>query len=566
MMRFPDVSAESIVFVYGDDLWLAPRTGGVASPLASPKGEESLPRFSPDGKTIAFVGNYDGNEDIYTISVTGGPAKRITYHPAGEALCDWTPDGKLIYASNAFTGLSRQTQLFVQALDAPLPQTLPVPYGSNGAINDDGTWLAYTPHSRDYRTWKRYRGGMASDVWLFNLKTNESRQITDFEGTDSFPMWHGSVVYYLSDGGDEHRLNIWSFDTNSGERKQITSFAEYDCKWPAIGPGPGGQGEIVLQNGNHLYLVDLPSGAAKPVLITVPGDRPKLREQRVDASKFIESADISPSAKRVVVEARGDIWTLPAKNGSPRNLTRTSGVAERDPAWSPDGQWIVYLSDASGEYELYLTQSDGRGETKQLTKNGSCYRYGPNWSPNSKYLTFSDKTGAVWLYSIDSSEMKQVDIEPSAGRVRVNWSPDSRWITYARSKNEPAGFSAVWVYNIENGTKRKLTEGYFNDSNPVFDRKGDFVFLASSRAFESPDYEDLGNSFIYSGTQVLMAIPLRADVRNPQLPESDEETWKGQEGEKKDTEKPDEANKESEPTDDKEPAGTELAQRREGRR
>ncbi|MEZ6095944.1 MAG: hypothetical protein R3C03_17220 [Pirellulaceae bacterium] len=302
MMRYADVSADSIVFVYGEDLWVVSREGGMARPLAAPKGEEAEPRFSPDGKTVAFVANYDGDYDIYTISVDGGAAQRVTYHPASEELCTWTADGKLIFSSNAYAGLGRQPQLFVQSPGEPLETQLPVPYGTNGAISDDGVWLAYTPHSRDHRTWKRYRGGMASDIWLFNLQTKESKQITDFEGTDSFPMWNGKTVYYLSDAGDEHRLNIWAYNTETEERKQVTDFQDFDCKFPAIGPGPDGKGEIVLQNGKSLYLVDLESGKPNEVSITVPGDRPKLRDQVVDAAEFVQSAEISPSAKRVVVE------------------------------------------------------------------------------------------------------------------------------------------------------------------------------------------------------------------------------------------------------------------------
>ncbi len=526
MMRFPDVSADKIVFVYGEDLWIAPRTGGVATPLASPNGEEALPRFSPDGKSIAFVGNYEGNEDIYVIPTDGGPAKRITYHPSAELLCDWTADGKLLYSSDAYAGLGRQAQLFVRGLDDPLPSRLPIPYGTNGAINGDGSWLAYTPHSHDYRTWKRYRGGMASDVWLYNLKTNESKQITDFEGSDSLPMWHGDVVYYVTDAGPEHRLNIWMYDTKSGERDQVTHFADDDCKFPSIGPGPDGKGEIVVQNGASLSLINLADGKVTPVQIVVPGDRPKLRPRNVDAADFIAARDLSPNAKRLAVEARGDIWTVPAKNGSPRNLTRSSGVAERDPSWSPDGKWIAYFSDVTGEYELYITQSDGNGETKRLTTDGKCYRYRPTWSPNSKWIYFCDKTGAMFLYSLETNDIKSIDRDPTAGPVSIDWSHNSEWIAYARGEDQRISFSVVWVYNVLNGTKRRLTSGFFNDNSPVFDRKGDYLYFASSRAFNAPKYEDIGTSFIYAGTQVLMAMPLRPDVKHPFLAESDEESWK----------------------------------------
>jgi tricorn protease len=546
MMRFPDVSADKIVFVYGEDLWTAPREGGVASPLASPTGEEALPRFSPDGKTIAFVGNYEGNEDIYTIPTEGGPAKRMTYHPSAELLCDWTFDGKLLYSSDAYAGLGRQAQLFVRGLNDPLPQKLAVPYGTNGAINGDGTFLAYTPHSHDYRTWKRYRGGMASDIWLMNLKSNESKQITDFEGTDSLPMWNGSTVYYITDAGPEHRLNIWAYDTKTTERRQLTTFKDDDCKFPSMGPGVDGKGEIIVQNGAGLHLVNIENGATTPVQIVVPGDRPKLRPRNIDAADFMTSYAVSPNAKRVAVEARGDIWTLPAKNGSPRNLTRSNGAAERSPSWSPDGKWVAYFSDTTGEYELFVTQSDGAGETKQLTKDGKCFRFDPIWSPDGKWLYFCDKTGAMFLHSLESNETKSFDRDPTAGRTTVNWSHNSEWIAYARNEDERVAKSVIWVYNVLNGTKRKLTSGFFNDDSPVFDRKGDFLYFASSRAFNAPKYEDIGTTFIYAGTQVLMAMPLRTDVKRPLLVESDEEAaWKKDNTEKKsDIDKPKE--KESE--------------------
>ncbi len=540
MMRFPDVSDDKIVFVYGEDLWLAPRAGGMATPLAAPLGEEALPRFSPDGKTIAFVGNYEGNEDIYTIAIAGGPAKRITYHPSAELLCDWTADGKLLYSSDAYAGLGRQSQLFVRGVDDPLPQRLAVPYGTNGSLNGDGSILAYTPHSHDYRTWKRYRGGMASDIWLLNLKSNESKQITDFEGTDSLPMWHGTTVYYVTDAGPEHRLNIWAYDSKTTERRQVTKFKDDDCKFPSMGPGVDGKGEIVVQNGTGLHLVNLQNGSTTPVQIIVPGDRPKLRPRNVDASEFIVSVDPSPNAKRIAVEARGDIWTVPAKNGSPRNLTRTNGAAERGPNWSPDGKWIAYFSDATGEYELFLTQSDGAGETKQLTKDGKCFRFNLIWSPDSKWLYSCDKTGAMFLHSIESNETKSFHRDPTAGQTTVAWSHNSEWIVYALNENERSPKSVIWVYNIKDGTKRKLTSGFFNDDSPVFDRKGDFIYFSSSRAYNAPKYEDTGTTFIYSGTEVLMAMPLRADVKIPILAESDEEsTWRKDDSKKEsDPDKP----------------------------
>jgi tricorn protease len=523
MLRYPDVSATHIVFSYANDLWIVPRAGGVAQPLASPPGQETFPRFSPDGKTIAFVGNYDGNRDLYTIPIDGGAAVRVTHHPAAETLCDFLPDGKLLFYSNALAGLPRQTQLFTVPATGGLPQMLPVPYGANGAINRDGNWLAYTPHTADARTWKRYRGGMATDVWLFNLRDLSAQRITDWEGTDSLPMWNGDVVYYLSDGGPEHRLNIWSYDTKSKQRKQVTTFHDDDVKWPSIGPGDHGQGEIVLQNGASLYLVDLGTGAAKPVEVFIPGDRPQIRPHSVDASRFISGWSLSPSAKRVAVEARGDVWTLPAEKGTPRNLTRTSGAAERDPSWSPDGRWIAYFSDETGEYELYLRQSDGKGEKRQLTSGSKTFRYNPVWSPDSKSIAFTDKAGNITLVSVDSGELHVIDTDPWAGSPGLHWSHDSRWLAWARGTDTNQN-NAIFVYDTTARTKQQVTTGMFSDHSPVFDRKGDYLFFASSRNF-SPLYGELDESFVYAGTEQLFVVPLRADQKSPWAVKSDEETW-----------------------------------------
>ncbi|TWT40342.1 hypothetical protein RAS1_40500 [Phycisphaerae bacterium RAS1] len=552
MLRFPDISATHVVFCYANDLWLAPRDGGTAVLLASPPGPEAFPRFSPDGKSVAFIGNYEGNRDLYVVSLDGGPATRVTYHPGFETLCGWTPDGKLLFSADYQAPFSRRDELFVIPATGGAPEKLPIPYGTLASIKSDGVWLAYTPHSIDSRTWKRYRGGMATDIWLFNLKDKTSKRMTDWEGLDSQPMWQGDAVYYLSDNGPEHRLNIWMFDSNSGQRKQVTTHKDYDVKWPANGPGKDGKGEIVYQCGADLCLLDLATGQARTLTITIPGDRPKIRPQRVDAAKFIAGGDISSTGKRLVVEARGDIWTVPAKNGAPRNLTQTSGVAERDPSWSPDAQWIAYFSDATGEYELYVRQSDGKGEPRQLTKDGNCYRYRITWSPDSKHVVFNDKTGAIFVHTIDGGATKLIDKDPTAnaGGIPVNWAPDSRWITYTREVENTQ--NAIFIYNVPTGELKQVTSGVFNDSWPTFDRKGDYLYFSSNRNWTSPLYEDMGTTFAYANTDVLHVVPLRAKVGVPNPPKSDEELWgekkkqeeekdKKKDGDKKDEEKKDAA-------------------------
>jgi tricorn protease len=556
MLRYPDVSKTHIAFLYANDLWLVPKGGGTAVPLASPPGEESFPRFSPDGNTIAFIGNYDGDVDIYTIPVTGGAPTRVTHHPANEWLTDWTNDGRLIFFAYGMYEYPRAQELFAVSATGGLPEKLPVPYGAHGRISPDGQWLAYTPNSRDHRTWKRYRGGMATDIWLFHLKNHTSKKITDWEGTDTQPMWQGNKIYYLSDAGPSHRLNIWVYDVATEEKRQVTKFQDYDVKWPSIGPGTTGQGEIVFQHGSEIRLLDLGTEETKSVEITIPGDRPKIRVQSLDASAFIVDRSISSTGKRAVVEARGDIWTLPAKKGSPLNITRTSGTAERDPSWSPDGKWIAYFSDETGEYQLYVKQSDGREKARQLTDSKRGYLYAPTWSPDSKWIAYWDKAGLLYLTEVEKGKTRTVDEFKGWGRwTPVNWSSDSNWIAYALADGmiEP---SAIWLYNVSDDKKYKVTAGMFNDSWPTFDREGKYLYFASQREISSPMYEDLGTTWIYARTDRLYAVPLTKEIEPPLPPESDDEKWGEGDDKKKGEEKKgkeDEKGKKDEEKEEKKP-------------
>ncbi len=536
MLRYPDVSATHIAFVYADDLWLVPREGGLATPLASPPGSEGLPRFSPDGTTIAFIGNYDGNRDLYTLPVSGGVPTRVTHHPSGEVLCGWLGEGELLFFTNGLAGRDRQVQLFRVPAAGGLPQRLPVPYGAFADVSPvdneaGGRWLAYTPHTADNRTWKRYRGGMATDVWLFDLQTHESKRATEWEGTDTAPMWQGERLYYLSDDGPSHRLNLWTLDPATLERRQLTQYADFDVKWPAIGPGPQGTGEIVFQHGAELLLYDIASGDAHEVRVSIPGARAKLRPRTVDASKFVQNWELSPSGKRVLVSARGDVWSLPAKEGSPRNLTRTSGVAERDPLWSPDGKWLAWLSDESGEYEVVLAPADGpsapagaeRGP-KTLTRGANAFRRLLCWSPDSRFVAFCDKTGTLYLQPIPEGETRTVVKDTWQGDLwstPPSFSRDGRFLAAAIS-DETTGVNRIAIHELESGTTRIVTSGMFDDSLPTFDRDGDYLYFRRRAHFE-PLYGELDTTFLYAGTEMVCLVPLRSDEPSPFAPESDEE-------------------------------------------
>jgi tricorn protease len=405
MFRFPDVSETHITFVYAGDIWVVEKTGGSAERLSSPRGEELFPRFSPDGSRIAFSGNYDGNTDVYVVPAMGGDPKRITHHPSTDRMIDWSPDGsQVMFASGRESGVQRFNQLYLVAADGGLPDKLPVPYGEFGALSPDGRRLVYTPKDRGFRTWKRYRGGMAPDIWLFDLRSMDATNLTDDEANDAQPMWQGNTVYFLSDRGPLQRYNIWALDMDGGAMRQVTQFTDYDVSFPAIGPS-----DIVFQAGGRLYLMSLSNEQLSEVDVTVVTDLASLRPHAENVGNMIQSANVSPSGKRAVFQARGEVFTVPAEHGPIWNLTHSSGVAERYPSWSPDGRTIAYWSDRSGEYELTVRSPDSPGEERKLTDLGPGYRYNLFWSPDSKKVAFIDEKQTIQIYDFDSGRITEVD-------------------------------------------------------------------------------------------------------------------------------------------------------------
>ena len=546
MLRYPDVSATQIAFVYAGDIWVAPKAGGDAMRLSSPRGEESFPRFSPDGSQIAFTGNYDGNEDIYVIPATGGLPKRLTFHGAPDRMLEWYPDGKsILFASTRTSEKDRFNKLFKMPAQGGLPEQLPVPYGEFGSISPDGKTLAYVPISVDFRTWKRYRGGMNPAIWLFNLDTYEARDITGNDAANSLPMWHGATLYFLSDRDENKRANIWAYDTKRNKFRQITRFEQFDVHFPNIGPQ-----DIVFENGDSLYLLDLATEKYNEVHIRVLTDRATLKPHLEDVSKSVTQPDISPSGKRAVFEARGEIFTVPAEHGVVRNLTHSSGVAERFPAWSPDGKTIAYFSDRSGEYQLTLRPADGSGQETVLTKLGPGFRYRPWWSPDSKKLVFIDQTMRVHLYDLSTKETHQIArqlwlYEQGLSHFKVSWSADSRWVAYPQDLENQ--HTAIALYDTQSNEQHVVTSGYYDDDLPVFDPDGKYLYYVSGREFD-PLYSNLDDTWVYPNTAQLMAITLRKDLPSPLAPRDDEENQKDKNKKDKDaksSEKPDQDTKSS---------------------
>ena len=549
MVRYPDVSATQIAFVYGGDIWVVPKTGGLAQRLSSPRGEETFPRFSPDGNYIAFSGNYDGNTDVYVIGTSGGLPKRVTHHGATDRVVDWHPNGKeIILATRMTSQKDRFNQLYTVSAAGGLPKQLPVPYGEFGSISADGKTLAYIPISVDFSTWKRYRGGMNPDIWLFNLENNSSKNLTQDDANDAQPMWHKSTLYFLSDRDVNKRANIWAYDTKKDKLRQVTNFEVFDVKFPSIGPD-----ELVFENGGRLFLLDLRNDKTREVNISVITDQATLKPKVENVSSAIRSHGISPSAKRAVVEARGDIFTIPAENGIIRNLTRSSGIAERHPAWSPDGKHIAYFTDRSGEYELAIRPSDGSGSETLLTQLGEGFRYYPQWSPDSKKIVWIDQTMKIHLYDFETKETRFVDKQMwmyhgALNNFRVSWSSDSRYITYSGdlvNRN-----SAIVIYDTKENKRHQVTSGFYNDETPVFDPGGKYLYYLTGRNFD-PVYSDLDNTWVYPNSFQIAAIALKKDGPSPLPVKNDEEIKKDEkENEKKDEVEKEEA-KDSEKKEDK---------------
>ena len=515
LLQQPALSATQIVFVFAGDLWRVPRAGGEAHRLTAGPGLESNPAFSPNGSTIAFTGEYDGNVDVFTVPAAGGIPKRLTWHPAADTVLGWTPDGKRVLFSSARESYASFRELYTVDLNGGFPEKLALPMGAEAAYSQDGTQLAYVPLGRAFAVWKRYRGGRATPIWLAKLSDSSIEKLPRTDSNDFNPMWVGTRIYFLSDRSGA--VTLFSYEVRSKQVKEEMKNTGLDVKSASAGPGA-----IVYEQFGSLNLFDLKSGKSNSVPVTLSGDLAEVRDHTVTVNLRLRSAHPSPNASRAVFEARGEILTVPAEKGDPRILTNTPGVMERDPAWSPDGKTIAYFSDESGEYALHLAPQTGTGEVVKIPLEPGFYR-GPQWSPDSKKISFVDSHMRIWYIDVETRKLTQVDTERYynlGGAFVPTWSPDSRWLTYAkRLKNY---MYAVHVYSLAEGKAYQVTDGMSDARFPVFDKDGKYLYFAASTDSGPSLQPDVG-SYARPATNSLYLVVLSKSEPSPFAPESDEE-------------------------------------------
>jgi tricorn protease len=518
-MRMPDINEELVVFVYAGDIWRVSADGGYAVRLTSHEGMEIFPKISPDKKWIAFSGEYSGSRQIYIMPIQGGTPQQLTYYndagvmpPRGgwdHIPMDWTADSQkiLIRANRTPYGI-RMGKYFLVDINGGLETPLQIPEAGFGTFSPDEKSLVYTPISREFRTWKRTKGGRAADIWIYNLEKDTSQRLTTFTGTDHLPLWYKDKIYFVSDR--DLTLDIYSYNLGTGDIAQITKFDDYDVLWPS-----GHGGKVIFEKGGYLFTLDLDTGKTIQLEVNINFDNPNRLPYYKNVSRFISrfGAAISPDGNRAVFDGRGDLFSVPAKSGVTLNLTQTQGIREKYPSWSPDGKSIAYISDESGDYEIYIRDPQGKKDPVQLTKDNKVWKYPVDWSPDSKWLLFSDANRKLQLLNVESKEISLVAKGEYSDIGSYEWSPDSKWIVY--NKTESNRLDAIWVYSLEKKESYKLSEGNYNDYSPSFSRDGKHLFFLSNRDFNmsfQTGFSSMEFDFVYNQTTRIYAMGLVKDA------------------------------------------------------
>ena len=527
LLRFPAIQGNRIVFTHAGDLYTVASSGGVARRLTSdPKGFEMFARFSPDGKTLAFTGQYDGNTEVYIMPAEGGPPRRLTYTATLERddvsdrmgpnnlVMGWRDDDSIIYRSRRTQWNPFKGELTIARIGGGVPETLPVPRGGWCSFSPEGKRMVYNRVFREFRTWKRYRGGQADELWLHDFATGKTEPLTTNAAQDIYPMWRGERIYFVSERDTNHQANLYVLELKTKAVRQLTHFTEFAVKFPSIGDSG-----IVFENGGYIFRFDFDSEESIRVPIEILEDFAIARGGSRDVSKETSSYAIAPDGSRAIIGARGDVFSVPAKNGPTRNLTRSPGTHERDAGWSPDGRWIAYISDRSGEDELWLRAQDGSGSERPLTSNGDTYKYQPQWSPDSKQLAWTDKMNRLQIVAIDTRQVR-LAARSAAFEIRdFAWSPDSQWLAFTQP--EPRQFANIYLYGLAASNTVQVTDGWFSSRSPTFSSDGKFLFFTSERTF-NPTYSQTEWNHVYNDMERIYLLTLASETKSPFAPKSDE--------------------------------------------
>jgi tricorn protease len=566
LMRYPTLHGETIVFAAHDNLWSVARGGGTATRLTADPGRDLMPRFSPDGRWIAFTGEYQGNRDVYVIPAAGGAARRLTFDSDVESepplrwgpnnlVITWTPDSQnIVFLSRRAAWNSWLLTPFSVPFAGGLAQPMPLDRGGFMSYSPDGKQIAYTRIFRDFRTWKRYQGGLAQDIDIYDFTTHELKHVTNWPGTETSPMWYERTIYFLADHDANQRRNIWAYDLGSGAFRQVTHYSDYDIEFPSLGSGGVGEAGIVFQHGGRLHVIDLPSEQLHDLDVTVPDDGTRTGPHWADARGALREMDtaqqtnydIAPSGERAVFSARGDLFTLPAEHGNTRNITQTSNADEDHPSWSPDGKTIAYTTDASGEQQIAVRAAEG-GTERILTHFDRGFFYRPRWSPTGDRLAFSDNEHRLWIVSASGGEPVQVAQDRYSEIHDQAFSPDGRWLAY--SITAPNLLSGIWLYDTHSRRTTLVSDGRSNDFSPAFDPAGKYLLFLSNRHENATVSQSEFNVATLRMNGVYIAT-LKNETASPLAPRSDEGIPK-----KEDKTKQDESGKDDGHGDDKQKSG-----------
>jgi len=527
LLRFPATNDEQIVFTFAGDLYTVGMNGGLARRMTSHAGYEMFARFSPNGQEIAFTGQYDGNTEVYLMPANGGEPKRLTITATlnrddiadrmgpNNIVMDWKKDGSAVaFRSRMVSYNSFNGGLYLVDREGRLPEQLPVPRGGFLSFSPDGHRMVYNRVFREFRTWKRYRGGMADDLWIFDFNSKQVENITNNEAQDIIPMWIGEKIYFLSDRGPVRRMNLYVYDLLTKKTLQLTDYTEFDIKFPSAG-----KNHIVYELGGEIYKLNLQSLKPEKLTVEIAEDMAGSRNRMIKADQNITNFEIAPDGSRALFGARGDVFTVPAKNGLTYNLTQTPGIHERNSKWSPDGQWIAFISDETGEDEIWITKGDGSARPIQITSGGNTYKYQPFWSPDSKKLLWADRRQKLYYTDISTRKITEVAASPVWEFSEYGWSPDSKWITFTRPETE--GLNRIMLYSLESGTETAVTASWYSSGQPVFSSDGKYLFFASARDF-NPVYSWTEWNHAYQDMLRIYFVTLNAETPSPFSPENDQ--------------------------------------------